>query len=120
MSLQGHDSFIKAVSYSPDGKTLASAGLDQKVILWDSATGKQLRTFTGQNGMILCLDWSHDGSRIATGGDAIVIWDVSSGEPLRTVRSLYGLVNGVSFSPDGKHLATAQYDQAVLLFYKMP
>ena len=75
---------------------------------------------TGQDGMILCLDWNHDGSRIATGGDAIAIWDVSSGEPLRTVRSLYGLVNGVSFSPDGKHLATAQYDQAVLLFDKMP
>jgi WD40 repeat protein len=36
------------------------------------------------------------------------------------VRSLYGFVNGVSFSPDGKHLATAQYDQAVLLFDRLP
>jgi WD40 repeat protein len=70
--------------------------------------------------MIFCLDWNHDGSRIATGGDAIVIWEVSSGEPLRTVRSLYGFVNGVSFSLDGKHLATAQYDRAVLLFDRLP
>ena len=120
MTLQGHASFLKAVSYSPDGRTLASAGLDQKIILWDAATGKLLRTFTGQDSLILCLDWNHDGSRIATGGDSIFIWDSVSGEPLRTVRSFYGLVNGVSFSPDGKHLATAQFDKSVLLFDRMP
>jgi len=44
MTLQGHASFLKAVAYAPDGKTIASAGLDQKVILWDAETGKLLRT----------------------------------------------------------------------------
>jgi WD40 repeat protein len=120
MTLQGHGSFIKAVSYAPDGKTIASAGLDQKIILWDAATGKQLRTLSGQDSMIFCLAWNHDSTRIASGGSSILIWDALSGEILRNIRSFYGFVNGVSFSPDGKHLATAQYNKAVLLFDNLP
>jgi WD40 repeat protein len=70
--------------------------------------------------MIFCIDWSREGSRIASGGNNILIWDAASGEILRNIRSFYGFVNGVSFSPDGKRLATAQYNKAVLLFDNLP
>src|SRR5258707_11518495 len=37
-----HTGRILCLSVSPDGKTLASAGKDQTLRLWDAATGKQL------------------------------------------------------------------------------
>ena len=111
---------VQCFSYAPDGRTIASAGLDQKIILWDAATGRRIRTLAGQDSMIFCIGWTRDGSRLASGGNSILIWDVAGGEILRSIRSFYGFVNGVSFSPDGRHLASAQYDKTVLLFDRIP
>jgi len=42
--LEGHSSSVSAISFSLDGKTVASASYDETVRLWDERTGKEKST----------------------------------------------------------------------------
>ena len=53
LALTGHDVFlVQGVSFSPDGKRLASAGQDGTVRLWDAMTGQEERALTGHSGRV--------------------------------------------------------------------
>src|SRR5438067_107130 len=44
--LEGHTGSVLCLSFTADGKTLASGARDNKVIIWDVATGKQLHVLS--------------------------------------------------------------------------
>jgi WD40 repeat protein len=75
-TLNGHSSLVISVAFSPDGKTLASAGGDETIKLWDVTTGKVLQTLTGHSGYVLSVVYSPDGQTLASGGrdGTIKIW----------------------------------------------
>ena len=49
--LTGHTRSVGSVSFSPDGRTLASGSRDATIRLWDGVTGAHLRTLTGHTGV---------------------------------------------------------------------
>ncbi|MBI2806019.1 MAG: protein kinase [Planctomycetes bacterium] len=63
--LKGHSHGVLALAFSPDGKTLASAGLGQTVRLWHVATGQELLCFKDQPSQVNGLAFSADGRVLA-------------------------------------------------------
>jgi WD40 repeat protein len=104
-----------AVAFSPDGKTFASGGADRVIRLWDAATGKELRSFTGHIDSVNAVAFSPDGKTLASASDdgTARLWDVDTGKERLTLRRFGTVaVKSLAFAPDGKSVATKGDDGA--------
>jgi len=123
----GHSSRITSVTFSPDGKLLASSSQDKTIKLWEMATGRELHMLSGHSSQVLSVAFSPNGKLLASGsGDNMVkLWDVATGHELRTLSAQLELPTlspqlmgtpSVVFSPDGKVLASGRVDSTVKLW----
>jgi WD40 repeat protein/serine/threonine protein kinase len=129
-----------AVAFSPDGKRLASGGLDRAVRIWDVATGKELFRLPGHTRTVSGLGFSRDGSRLvsATGGwmfefvgvdpgplklksdrydliPDLKVWDLTTNKEILNL-SLKDKKVGVAISPNGELVAAAFEDRSVRIY----
>jgi Tol biopolymer transport system component len=111
LTLRGHNAFVTSVTWSPDGRLLATASRDQTAKVWDIAAGKELLTLTGAT--VYLVVWSPDGRRLATSSE---VWDARSGRKLLTLRGHSGPVHCISWSPNGRRLATSSEDRTTKLW----
>ncbi|MGH8513989.1 MAG: WD40 repeat domain-containing protein, partial [Gammaproteobacteria bacterium] len=70
-----HQDSVSAVSFSPDGKTLASGSDDYTVRLWDLATGKELRRLSHES-VVYAVSFSPGGKTLASASrdNAVRLW----------------------------------------------
>ncbi len=117
-TLEKHKGRVNIVSFSPDGKTLATASDDKTVKLWNVVSGREIKTLSGHQYEVNSVSFSPDGKTLATASDdhTVKLWDVASGTQLKSLTGHQYPVNSVSFSPDGKTLASASRDNTVKLW----
>ena len=111
----GHTWNLRSVTFSPDGRYLASGGNDSTIKLWEIESGRELKTFAGHKGDVSSIAFSPDGSMIASAGydGTLKLWDITSGKMLATTPDPVGYVtamDSVAFSHDGSSVAVSQLD----------
>ena len=108
LSIQtGHSSTITDLKFSPDGKILFSCGIDNKIILWDMISSKQMKIFSGHSNVVNCIAVHPTKNLIASASDdkTVKIWEYPSGKLIKTYDFFEKEVKSVAFKPDGTELA---------------
>jgi WD40 repeat protein len=78
-SMEGHPGGNYRILFSPDSRSLATAGQDGLIRLWEACTGEQRVLFTGHRGGIVSLTFFPDGKRLASSGEdtTALVWDLT-------------------------------------------
>jgi WD40 repeat protein/tRNA A-37 threonylcarbamoyl transferase component Bud32 len=130
--LKGHTGPVVGADFSPDGKLVVTASLDETARLWQADTGKEVFILKGHTCGVLGAVFSPDGSRLLTTGQgsnftikpnecsiktnsataedtAARVWDVGTGREVAALHWRKGcaFVRTAQFSPDGKRILTA-------------
>ncbi len=107
--LRGHVGTVRSVSFSPDGKLIASGSEDKTVKIWDVATGTILRSIRGHGNSVTSVFFSPDSKFVISSSKdkTVRIWDVETGNAIQRSPGVSCEGSPAAFSPDGSFIATA-------------
>ena len=123
-----HEENITGISFSPDGKTIASASHDGTLKLWNSTTGKQIKTFKGSsnwnNSWNNGIAFFPDGKTIITASNdgTVKLWDITTGKKIKThIFEISTFKNSriplpgsiIRLSSDGKTITYTSFNETV-------
>ncbi|HEV3263631.1 MAG TPA: protein kinase [Gemmataceae bacterium] len=132
----GHNAGVWMAAFSPDGRRVATCSIDGTVKIWDTASGRVVRTYTGHDRPslsflpsislleiphipVMCLAFSPDGRYIASGSfspklgklqespGVVIIWEAETGHAVKRFDKQIGPVLALAFSPDGRRVASS-------------
>lgn len=98
------DDAVLAVALSPDGKKLASAGIDRLLRVWDLPSGKLEHTIENHADWVFALAFAPDGKHLITGSrdKTAKVWDLTAKESVLTFPDHQNPVYAVAMTDDGK------------------
>ena len=116
LTLKGHTDTINTLTFTPNGKMLASGSDDGTIRLWDSSTGTQLLSLSSEK--TNSLAFSMDGKTLASVSNfsQIQLWNISTGKQLTSLKEQNDSVTVLAFSADSNILASGSRDGVIQLW----
>ena len=117
-TLIGHVKGVLSVSFSADGKTLASGGVDRTICVWDVDSGSHKSTLIDHRYLINNVAFSPDGRTLASSSQdgTVILRDTEHLKERATITEHTAIGSGLAYSPDGKRIVTGCYDTTVRIW----
>ena len=116
--MSGHEGKINSLSWSSDGKRIASASDDTSARIWNVETGESSMVLGGHEHPVTAIAFHPDNRRVATGStdDTIRLWDSMSGSQLRVLLGHIDDVHSLGFRKRGAQLVSGSSDGTVRIW----
>ena len=109
---------VLCITFSPDGKFLATGDNNGEIRLWQIADWQLIFTLQAHKRWLHSIAFSPDGNTIASGSEdqTVKLWDINTGQCLLTLQAHKSWVHSVAFSPNGNTIASGSEDQTIKLW----
>ncbi|MFN6066740.1 MAG: WD40 repeat domain-containing protein, partial [Pseudanabaena sp.] len=110
--LKGHNGWVRAVAFFPNGFSFASGSYDRTLRLWNVRDNQPFETLSKHFGSISGINAiavHPNGNTFATAciDKSVKLWNFRSGQPINNLEGHEGQVYSVAYSPNGKTLVSA-------------
>ncbi|MBN2519194.1 MAG: caspase family protein, partial [Bacteroidales bacterium] len=104
----GHYAAVTAVAYSHDGNYIVTGSKDKTIKLWNANDGKEIRSYLGNKGTIIYLEFDNHNTKLLSVCDdgTIKIWDVLTSRLIKEFTIEDDYLISASFNPDGDQIVT--------------
>jgi len=119
--LQGHDNSVYDLAFSPDNRLLASAGADQRVILWDVDTHKPVRELdedAAHTDRVVKVQFADDGRKLVTASydGTVKLWSTANGKLISQIQRHATRIYALAVTPDGSKIASGDANGQIRLW----
>jgi WD40 repeat protein len=105
-----HRGAMYSLAASPDGRHVATGGIDGTIRIWDLESGELVRALVGHNYYVYGLSWAPNGNLLASAGsfdNTLRLWDLQKGDQSQLFKGFEAYVHHVAWSPDGSKVIAA-------------